>query len=75
MNDQQLHERIAYDPKIIVGKPLIKGTRLAVEYILTLLAHGSSATDILDEHEGLTLEDIQTCLFFASQPLSSTRLF
>ncbi len=72
MNDQQLLERIAYDPKIMVGKPLIKGTRLTVEYILNLLAHGSSATDILDEYEGLTPEDIQACLFFASQSLSST---
>lgn len=69
MNDQQLLERIACDPKVMVGKPLIKGTRLTVEYILNLLAHGSSATDILDEYEGLTLEDIHACLFFASQSL------
>ena len=40
------------------GKPLIKGTRLTVEYILNLLARGSSATDILDEYEGLMLQDI-----------------
>ncbi len=70
MNDQQLLERIACDPKIMVGKPLIKGTRLTVEYILNLLAHGSSATDILGEYEGLTPEDIQACLFFAAQSLS-----
>ena len=72
MNDQQFLERIACDPKVMVGKPLIKGTRLTVEYILNLLAHGSSATDILDEYEGLALEDIQACLFFASQSLSNT---
>jgi len=72
MNDQQLLERITCDPMVMVGKPLIKGTRLTVEYILNLLAHGSSVTDILDEYDGLTLVDIQACLFFASQSLSST---
>jgi len=44
MNDQQLLERIACDPKVMVGKPVIKGTRLTVEYILNLLAHGSSVS-------------------------------
>jgi uncharacterized protein (DUF433 family) len=71
MSDQQLLERIACNPKVMVGKPLIKGTRLTVEYILNLLAHGSSTADILDEYEGLTSEDIQACLLFASQSLSS----
>jgi uncharacterized protein (DUF433 family) len=72
MTDQQLLERITCDPKILVGKPVIKGTRLSVEYILNLLAHGSSTADILAEYEGLILEDIQACLLFASQSLSST---
>jgi len=72
MSDQQLLERIACDPKILAGKTVIKGTRLTVEHILNLLAHGSSAADILDEYEGLTPEDIQACLLFASQSLSST---
>lgn len=72
MNDQQLLNRITSDPKIMTGKPVIKGTRLTVEYILNLLAHGSTADDILAEYEGLTLEDIQACLLFASQALSST---
>jgi uncharacterized protein (DUF433 family) len=72
MRDQQLLERIAYDPKIMVGKPVIKGTRLTVEYILNLLAHGSTMQDILDEYEGLIQEDIQACLLFASQALSGT---
>ena len=72
MNDQQLLERIACDPRVMVGKPVIKGTRLTVEYILNLLAHGSSAANIIDEYDGLTTEDIQACLLFASQSLSST---
>jgi uncharacterized protein (DUF433 family) len=72
MSDQQLLERIACDAKVMVGKPVIKGTRLTVEYILNLLAHGSSTADILAEYEGLTREDIQACLLFASHSLSST---
>jgi len=40
MTEQQLLERIALDPKVMAGKPVIKGTRLTVEYILNLMAHG-----------------------------------
>ena len=72
MSDQQLLERITCDPKTMVGKPVIKGTRLTVEYILNLLAHGSTIEEILDEYEGLSSKDIQACLLFASQSLSST---
>ena len=72
MSDQQLLERIVCDLRVMVGKPVIKGTRLTVEFILNLLAHGSSAANILDEYDGLTTEDIQACLLFASQSLSST---
>jgi len=55
----------------MVGKPVIIGTRLTVEYILNLLAHGSTAEEILNEYDGLSPEDIQACLLFASQSLSS----
>jgi len=72
MSDQQLLERIVCDSKVMVGKPVIKGTRLTVEYILNLLAHGSAIADILNEYEGLTPEDIQASLLFASLSLSST---
>jgi uncharacterized protein (DUF433 family) len=72
MSDQQLLERIACDAKIMVGKPVIKGTRLTVEFILNLLAHGTTNQEILKEYEGLTEDDIQACLLFASQSLSNT---
>ena len=49
----------------MVGKPVIKGTRLTAEYILHLLAHGASEPDILAEYECLTKEDIQACILFA----------
>ncbi len=72
MTDRQLLERIGCDPKIMVGKPVIKGTRLTVDYILNLLGHGSTPDAILDEYEGLEREDIQACLLFASKSLSGT---
>ncbi|MBA7556760.1 hypothetical protein ES705_49479 [subsurface metagenome] len=72
MNEKQLLERIAINPKIMVGKPIIKGTRLTVEYILNLLAHGSSFTEIIKEYNGLTNEDIQACLLFAQKSLETT---
>ncbi len=71
MSNQKLLQRISCDPKVVVGKPVIRGTRLTVEYILNLLAHGSSVADVLAEYEGLTQEDIQACLLFASQSLSN----
>ncbi len=56
----------------MVGKPVIKGTRLAVQHILNLLAHGSTADDILQEYEGLEREDIQACILFATKSLENT---
>jgi len=72
MTDQQLLQRITLDPKVMVGKPTIKGTRLTVDYILNLLGHGTSWDEILAEYDGLTPEDIQACLLFASQSLADT---
>ncbi len=72
MKDKKLLERIILDPKIMVGKPVIKGTRLTVDFILNLLAHGASETDILNEYKGLTSEDIQACYLFATKSLENT---
>lgn len=72
MKDEQLLKRVTIDPKVMVGKPVIKGTRLTVEYILNLLAHGTTVAEILEEYEGLTQEDIQACLLFATKALEST---
>jgi uncharacterized protein (DUF433 family) len=72
MKDQQLLERVTLDPKVMVGKPVIKGTRLTVEYILNLLAHGATVTEIIEEYQGLTPEDIQACFLFATKALENT---
>jgi len=53
------------------GKPVIKGTRITVEFILKLLAHGSSMQEILDDYKGLTVEDVQACILFASKALGN----
>ncbi len=72
MTDQQLLERITVSQKVMVGKPVIRGTRLTVEYMLNLLAHGASVAEILDEYEGLSQEDILACILFATKSLEST---
>jgi len=70
--DEQLLERIVSDPRVLVGKPVIRGSRLSVDYILNLLAHGSTIEEILAEYDGLTREDVHACLLFAARALSST---
>ncbi|MGI2907544.1 DUF433 domain-containing protein [Tolypothrix sp. VBCCA 56010] len=72
MTDQQLLERIVLNPKVLAGKPVIRGTRLSVEYILNLLAHDANVAEILEEYEGLSPEDIKACILFASKSLSNT---
>ncbi len=72
MTDKKLLERISMNPKVMTGKPVIHGTRLTVEFILNLLAHGQSAQEIIHEYEGLTPEDIQACILFASKALENT---
>ena len=72
MNDQQLLRRIVLDPQVMVGKPVIRGTRLTVDYVLNLLAHGATVTEVLQEYEGLAQEDIQACLLFATKSLQET---
>lgn len=62
-------ERILIDPGIMVGKSIIKGTRLAVEFIIDLLANGWTKDEILRNYPGLTPEDIQACLAYASHLL------
>ncbi|MFL7810012.1 MAG: DUF433 domain-containing protein, partial [Anaerolineae bacterium] len=51
MKEQELLERITLDPKVMVGKPVIKGTRLTVEFIVGLLAHGATTEEILAEYD------------------------
>lgn len=60
-------ERIITNPDIMVGKPIIKGIRLTVDYITGLLAQGTAFEEIIQEYPGITAEDIQACLTFTAQ--------
>ncbi len=68
-------ERIVLDPDVLAGKPIVKGTRLAVEFIIDLLAQGWSQEQIIENYPGLTGEDIQACLAYASEGLHLQRIF
>ena len=70
-----IHDRIVVDPQILVGKPVVKGTRLAVEFIIDLLAQGWSEADLLRNYPGLTREDILACLAYAGQRLKAERVY
>ena len=68
-------ERIIVDSEVLVGKPVIKGTRLAVEFVIGLLAEGWSEQDIMDNYPGLTREDIKACPGYARSVLQSERVY
>jgi uncharacterized protein (DUF433 family) len=68
-------EHIVVDPKVLVGKPVVKGTRIAVELVIDLLARGYSKDQILDQYDHLTEADIQACLAYASETLRSERVY
>ena len=68
-------ERIALDPKILVGKPVVKGTRIAVEFVIDLLARGWTTEQILQEYDHLTEEDIRACLAYASGVLQNEKVY
>ena len=68
-------ERIELDPNILTGKPVVKGTRLAVEFVVDLLAQGWSEEAILSNYPGLTPEDIRACLNYASAVLHAEKVY
>lgn len=68
-------DRITIDPTVLVGKPVIKGTRLAVEFIVDLLAHGWTEAEILRNYLGITPEDIRACLAYASALLHAEKVY
>jgi uncharacterized protein (DUF433 family) len=67
VNNEDLLERITINPRVMVGKPVIRGTRLTVEYILKLLAHGITREEILAEYPGLAKDDVHADLLFVSK--------
>lgn len=59
-------KRIVFDPKILGGKPILKGTRIAVEFVLELLASGMTSDEIVREYPHLTKQDIRAVLSYAA---------
>ena len=68
-------DRITVDPRILVGKPVVKGTRIAVEMVVDLLAAGWTHQQILDSYPTLTEEDVRACLAYASEVLHSEKVY
>jgi uncharacterized protein (DUF433 family) len=68
-------DRIIVDPRIMVGKPVIKGTRITVQLIVQLLANGETETEILDDYPDLKKEDIKAALMYASDCLDREEIF
>lgn len=69
------HPRIALDPDVLAGKPIIRGTRLAVEFVIGLLADGWSEAEIMTNYPGVQHQDILACLGYARDVLSSEKVF
>jgi uncharacterized protein (DUF433 family) len=67
--------RITLDPKVLLGKPVIRGTRLSVEFVIGLMADGWSEVDVLANYPGLTHENVLACFAYARDALSSEKVF
>ncbi len=70
-----LEERITLNAEVLGGKPVVRGTRLAVEFIIDLLAQGWTFDDILQNYPGLEPDDIRACLRYASDILHAEKLY
>jgi len=67
--------QITLDPLVLAGKPIIRGTRLSVEFVIGLLADGWTEADIVANYPGLTHEAILACLAYARDTLSAEKVF
>jgi uncharacterized protein (DUF433 family) len=68
-------DHITIDPDVLAGKPIIKGTRIAVEFVIDLLGRGWTTDDVLREYDHLMPEDVQACLAYASDVLKSEKVY
>jgi uncharacterized protein (DUF433 family) len=68
-------ERIILDSAVLVGKPVVKGSRLAVEFLIDLMANDWTEADILRNYPGLTHEDLRACLAYASERLQAEKVY
>lgn len=68
-------ERIELNPSILAGKPVVKGTRIAVELVVDLLGQGWTEEALLKNYPTLTAADIRACLQYASAALQNEKVY
>lgn len=73
--DNPLLERIVHDPDVMVGKPVIRGTRIPVELIVRMVAQGIPQHEVLTEYPRLQSDDIQAALFYAAAVIANESVF
>jgi uncharacterized protein (DUF433 family) len=69
------HPRISLAPDVLAGKPVIRGTRLSVEFVIGLLAEGWSEADILANYPNVTHDDVLACLAYARDTVSAEKVY
>ena len=75
MREEKLLKRVVTDPKIMIGKPVIKGTRLTVELIVEKMAYGATMDDLIKDYPFLTEEDIRSALLYAAKRLANEEVY
>lgn len=71
----KLQERIVLDASILAGKPIVRGTRLSVEFLLGLMARGWPESEILRNYPGLAREDLLACVEYARQRVEGEKVY
>jgi uncharacterized protein (DUF433 family) len=74
MSETELLKRIAINPKVFGGKPILRGRRLAVEHVLGMLVAGDTPQTLLAAYPWLEIEDIQACLLYARKVVGEERV-
>ena len=75
VNKEEMLKRITVDPKVMVGKPVIRGMRISVEQIIEALAGGVSEKELLEDYPELETEDIKAALFYANELVKEERVY
>jgi len=69
-----LHTRIEIDPEVLLGKPVVRGTRIPVELVVRKLSEGATEAELLEGYPKLTVEDIRACLAYAADSIALERI-
>ncbi|MBW2249335.1 MAG: DUF433 domain-containing protein [Deltaproteobacteria bacterium] len=75
MIGEELLKRVVVDPKIMLGKPVIKGTRLTIELIVEKMAYGATLNDLRKDYPFLTEEDVRSALLYAAKRLAHEEVY